>query len=101
MEKIHKSTMLAKLRKVKYMEVYMAPSRVAGYHITSGWCLGTQLRLTIDRNNVPYLVLHFGEYMWSEPLEDYISKWSVYNLSSELGNRPRFWVESQKMEVLV
>ena len=87
MNPVHKSTMLAKIRRTKEWEGYIAPSKAHPSHITGGWHLGIPITIRFEHDK--YVVLAYsGEPI---PLELYINSFSSFNCNSELGRRVRFW----------
>lgn len=76
MQRIHKATVKAMLRKGQKWEGYIAPSNVSYFHIKGGWHLGH--RVTVST---------------VEELERYMREFAFYNCNSELGNRVVCWEE--------
>lgn len=71
----HKNTVKSKIRKEGKWIGYIAPNKVAPYHVVGGWGIG--LKITVKS---------------LKELERVIRDYQIYNCNSELGYRVKFWV---------
>jgi hypothetical protein len=89
MQPINKHTVLAEVRRLGSWSGYIAPNKVNSGNINSGWHLGMNLKITIDRENNFYVVA--SSYHQWEKLEDTLSEFVYYNCMPALGSTVRFW----------
>lgn len=93
MQPINKHTVLKQVRTIGEWVGYIAPNKVNGSHVNSGWHIGCSLKIINHaEHNKPYVLSVDGESV--QELNEFISSFVYYNCNNELGKTVRFWVES-------